>query len=114
MLRFKAKTADRIGPQLLGKTWVAARIQELKDERAERSGKTGITAEKVIMDIEAIKADAMQKLPDHEGNLVMVNHSAALRAAELQGKHLGIFIEKRQVEHGGKLTLEELISEAND
>ncbi|NTW88234.1 MAG: hypothetical protein HGB26_03725 [Desulfobulbaceae bacterium] len=48
----------------------------------------------------------MQKLSNHERNLLIVNHPSGMRVAELQGKHLGILIEKRQVEHGGKLTLE--------
>ncbi|MBU9359776.1 terminase small subunit [Burkholderia multivorans] len=33
---YSVKTADRIGPELLGKTWVAAAIEAGKAERAER------------------------------------------------------------------------------
>jgi phage terminase small subunit len=50
-----------------------------------------------LADIEAIKLDAMQKVADRDGNMGMANHTAALKAAELQGKHLGIFKDKLEV-----------------
>lgn len=37
---YSARTADRIGPELLGKTWVAAAIREAQETRAQRVGLT--------------------------------------------------------------------------
>lgn len=48
---YSARTADRIGPELLGKTWVAEAIQ---DAMRERSARTGITADRVIAEIAKI------------------------------------------------------------
>lgn len=88
---YSAKTADRIGPELLGKTWVAAAIAERMKGREAR---TAITADKVMRDIEAIKQDAMKTIYDKDGNAVMADRPAALKACELQGKHVGAFTEK--------------------
>ena len=71
-----------------------------------RQKRTLITADKVLTDIEAIKQDAMtieyHDEPDAEGKRRakgMRNHTAALKAAELQGKHLVLFSDK--VQHTG-------------
>lgn len=45
---YSKKTADRIGPELLGKTCVAKAIQMEMDKRAER---IGITADKVLREL---------------------------------------------------------------
>ena len=60
----------------------------------ERSERVQITADKVLSDIEAIKADAMREAADKDGNKAMVNHSAALKACELQGRHLQMFVDR--------------------
>jgi len=77
---YSAKTADRIGAQLLGKTWVCEAVQEGQRKRAER---TELTADQVIEDLRrlATKAEAADE------------YSPAVRAVELQGKHLGMFAE---------------------
>ena len=93
---YSAKRASEIAYQLLQKTTVQKAIAERMKAREKR---TEITQDKVMADIEAIKTDAMQRLPDTDGNLIMANHSAALKAAELQGKHLGMF--KDRLEHSG-------------
>ena len=101
---YSAKTAGQIGEQNLKKL----EIQELLTERMKaREKRTEITQDSVLRDIEAIKRDAMQSIPDKEGNLVMANHAAALKASELQGKHLGMF--KDRIEHTGAVTLESLV-----
>lgn len=78
------------GRHLLAKTHVAAEIQKAMDIRAE---KIGLTAEKVLEDIKLIKQDAMSK----DDELRMVDRSAALRACELEGKHLKMFTDKVEV-----------------
>lgn len=88
---YSAKTARQIGEENMSKPDIRAALADAMKAREER---TEITQDKVISDIEMIKQDAMQRIADKEGNLVMANHSAALKAAELQGKHLGMFKER--------------------
>ena len=82
--RYSAKTADRIGAQLLGKTWVAERVQSLKQARAKA---TQITAEYVLNTIfetiETAKADDDKPI--------------ILKGAELLGKHLAMWTDKQQI-----------------
>lgn len=94
---YSAKTARQIGERLLTNVDIQAALSaRMKD----REARTEITQDKVIADIEAIKRDAMKAIPDRFGNLLMANHAAALKATELQGKHLGMF--KERVELTGK------------
>lgn len=83
---YSAKTADRIGAQLLGKTWVAERVQALKQERSKA---TQITAEYVLNTIfetvESAKVDGDKQI--------------VLKGAELLGKHLGIFVDRQRLEN---------------
>ena len=88
---YSARTAEWIGPQLLGKNHVSSAIAM---KMADRSKRTEITADLVMRDVEAIKRDAMRESTDKDGNPAMVNHAAALKACELQGKHLGMFTDK--------------------
>lgn len=94
---YSQKTAGQIGENLLKKVEIQQSLTERMKAREER---TEITQDKVIADIERIKQDAMQRVQDRDGNMIMANHSAALKAAELQGKHLGMFRDK--IEHVGK------------
>lgn len=88
---YSAHTAGWIGGQLLAKTHVSEAIAEAM--RA-RSARTEITADKVLTDVEAIKRDAMQSIADRDGNMLMANHTAALKACELQGRHLQMWNDK--------------------
>ena len=86
---YSKKTAQRIGSENLSKPLIAAAIQKEMDARAE---KIGLTAQKVLEDIDLIKQDAMTKVDDG-----MIDRSAALRACELEGKHLKMFTDKVEV-----------------
>lgn len=88
---YSAKTAEWIGPQLLGKTHVAAEIAKRMEDRSKR---TEITQDRVLTDIELIKQDAMRKAYDKHGNESMINHTSALKACELQGRHLQMWNDK--------------------
>ena len=88
---YSAKTAEWIGPQLLGKTHVASEIANRMEERSKR---TEITQDRVLTDIELIKQDAMRKAFDKNGNEAMINHTSALKACELQGRHLQLWNDK--------------------
>ena len=83
--------ADAMGHENLRKPVIASAIQAAMDAR---SLKVELTAADVLRDINAVKADAMRKTYDKEGNEVMANHTAALKALELQGKHLKMFTDK--------------------
>ena len=91
---YSAKTASRIGPELLGKTWVASRIQELMNARSKRVRRK---SDDVLKDLELVKVDAMKQVVDKDGNSLMANHAGALKALELEGRHLKMFTDKMEV-----------------
>ena len=91
---YSAKTASRIVPELLGKTWVAARIQALMNARAKRIERK---ADDVLKDLQLVKTDAMKQVIDKDGNSLMANHAGALKALELEGRHLKMFTDKMEV-----------------
>ena len=86
---YSTRTANKIGPELLGKTRIMEAIQAAQDARAKR---TGITVDKILLDIDAIREDAMRMI-DGE----MRDRIAGLRACELQGKHKKMFTDKTEV-----------------
>ena len=91
---YSSRRASEIGYQLLQKTTVQEAITERMNARALR---TGITQDMVLADLEAVKQDAMSKATDKAGNVVMASHAAALRALELQGRHLGMWKDRLAV-----------------
>jgi len=93
---YSIKRADAMGYENLRKPEIAECIQLLMDKRSKE---VSITAADVLRDINLVKADAMSKAPDKDGNLAMINHAGALKALELQGKHLKMFTDK--LEHTG-------------
>lgn len=97
-------SADVTGARLLGNASVAAAI---KVEMAKREKRVELTQDKVLRDIEAIKQHAMLTSADANGNITMNNYPTALKACELQAKHLGMFIEKSEVEHKGAIAVQE-------
>lgn len=105
---YSISTANEQGARLLVNVSVQANIQSAMKIRKER---TEITQDKVIADIERIKQDAMRLVPDKDGNMTMANHSAALKAAELQGRHLGMFNYK--IEVAGTISITEALAQAN-
>ncbi len=77
---YSARNADKIGPELLGKTRVAEAIKVAQQGRSER---TGITQDEVI---QGLKKEATL---EGEGS----SHSARVAAWAHLGKHLGIFTD---------------------
>lgn len=92
------RSAEVHGHNLLRNAKVQAEITEQQNNRSKR---TGITQDLVLTDIEAIKQDAMQS--DDSDNFAMRDRASALKACELQGRHLRMFTDKS--EHSGDLTL---------
>ena len=93
---YAERSATVTASKLLTKANIQAAIQIAQLARSER---TQITVDKVLEDIELIKLNAMQQEDDGK----MFNHAGALKACELQGKHLKMFVDK--VEHSGGQTL---------
>lgn len=92
----KGNAAESAAARLLRNVQVATAIKKAMDKRSEKVGRT---AEDVLIDLEAVKSDAMQRVPDKDGNMVMLDHSAAIRALELEGKHRKMWTDK--MEHTG-------------
>ncbi|WP_302294547.1 terminase small subunit [Pyramidobacter piscolens] len=103
---YSTKTADRIGPELLGKTCVSKLIAERIQKRQQR---TEITQDSVLRNLKAL-VDRSMRFDDAP------HMQAALKANELLGKHLGMFTDKIKLE--GELTvsgiLEELVKRKED
>lgn len=83
---YSAKTADRIGPELLGKTCVSQAIAAAKAARSER---TALTQDYVIEKLKAIAELEASDAPDSN-----LKFTSKLKALELLGKHLGAFTER--------------------
>ena len=91
---YSESTARAISCELLTKPDIQDAIRDAMQKRAER---TGITQDKVLADIELIKQDAMKSKVDKDGDEAMVNHAAALKACELQGRHLKMWNDKLDI-----------------
>lgn len=84
---YAPRSAEMTGSRLLRNDKVAAAVQKAMDARSQR---TELTADKVLRDIEEVRAIARE-----QGEL-----NIALKASELQGKHLKLFTDK--VDVGGQ------------
>lgn len=98
---YSPKTANEQAARLLAHVSVRSHVQKLMDERVERVARS---ADDVLRDLHKIKEVNMRETDDGE----MVNSSAALKALELEGRHIGMWVDK--VEHSGKIGLEQLIA----
>lgn len=106
---YSERTASRIGPQLLGKTWVREAIEKAQAKRAQR---VEVTQDYVLSNLVEVVERTMQRAPvldrkgeqvtDEEGRAVWTfDAKGANRALELLGKHLGIFTDKVRAEVSG-------------
>lgn len=89
---YSQKTADRIGPELLGKSCVSKAVQEAKQRRRER---TEITQDYVVQKLKEIADKQASDAPDSE-----LKFSSKIKALELLGKHVGAFDGKKENEKG--------------
>lgn len=114
---YSVRTAEWQGPQLLRKTHVAAAIAV---ERARLAKRTRRSVDAVIDDIGRVRDDAMALVddPDRPGTQAMRSHKDALKALELEGKHLGAFDERLRVmgDDGGpvRVTRVEIVAKLVD
>lgn len=92
---YSARTAEWQGPQLLGKTHVAEAVAAAMQSKAVAIGRT-VAA--VMADIGRVRDDAMQQVTDPDtGAKSMLSHKDALKALELEGKHLGAFTDRLEI-----------------
>jgi phage terminase small subunit len=99
---YSANRASEIGYQQLRKTTVQEAIAEAMEKRSKRVQRT---ADDVMRDLAAIRADAMQIVHDKDGNAVMLDKPSAIKTLELEGKHLAMWIEKQQLSGDVGLTV---------
>lgn len=108
---YSARTADRIGPELLGKTWVAEAIAA---KMAAREKRTEITQDKVLRELAKIGfADIRNavrwgnteiRIPDEEGAEPVAYHGLELKAsAEIDDDTAAAIAEVSQTKDGLKV-----------
>lgn len=95
---YSEKTANEQGAQLLAKLSIQNRIAELKAERAKR---TEITQDSVIQELAEVARAEVKG----------VRAVDKLKALELLGKHLGMFVERYEV---NAAEIEKRIAEAHE
>jgi phage terminase small subunit len=121
---YSPKTADRIGPELLGKTCVS---EAISNAMAERSKRTGINQDRIVQELARIAFVKITDVVDSDGEIKTdasdddlaciesykvedsdsVNGSSSkrevklaskIKALELLGKHVGMWNDKIQVD----------------
>ena len=95
---YSEKTAKQQGSRLLTNADVQTRISELQDAMAER---LDITADQVMADLEKLCWDAVKA----------GQHGPAVRAKQLQGQRLGLFLNRVEISEIGRLSDEQLIQQ---
>lgn len=100
---YSERTAKQAGTENLAKPAVAAAIAAGREAMAERAKRT---VDDVMADIGLVRANAMELIrdPDTETQY-MRSHKDALKALELEGKHLGAFEKDNNQKAGGFVEL---------
>lgn len=108
---YSAKSANRIGPELLGKTCVREAIEKAK---AKRVARTGITQDDVVKElwnfykvnsvlIEKYGFGGRDKDVNGDGAWKMVDATAAGKALDMLMKHVGGYDADNRREVGGSI-----------
>lgn len=111
---YSERTARQAGAENLSKPVIAAAIL---DAQAQRAGRTQITADYVLSNLQEVVERCMQRAPvmvrrgrevvqatDEEGRHVwQFNAKSAVAALGFLGKHLGLFVER--VRHEGAVVV---------
>lgn len=95
---YSEKTADRIGPELLGKTCVSEAIAKALRERQER---TKITQDKVI---EEIAKNAFKEASDATES--DFKHASKAKYLDMLCKHLGAYDNKVEIAEAVKVIID--------
>lgn len=92
---YRPSRAERTACELLATRKVSEAVAAERRKLAERTQRT---VDDVMADIGRVRADAMQIVSDPDtGAQGMRSHKDALRALELEGKHLGAFDERMRL-----------------
>lgn len=112
---YSENTASEMGYENLNKPHLAERITELK---AERSNRTLVDADYVINGLLEVHKRCLQAEPVmvrgedgmKESGEFKFEHSGANKSLELLGKHLGLFVDKKEVSgpDGSPLQIQEV------
>jgi phage terminase small subunit len=93
---------NTVGPRMLANVGISAFIAEKRQQIAERTQRK---VEDVLADIAKVRQDAMQPVTDPETGITsMLSHKEALKALELEGRHLGAF-ERDNAQKKPQLTI---------
>jgi len=118
---YSAKTAEQQGSRLLSNVKVAAEIRKAQEARSER---TQVTQDWVLTRLASVVERCLQAEPvlDRKGDRVLIetplgdevpaytfNAAGANGALGLLGKHLGMFTEKVDMNHGVQDSLADLM-----
>jgi len=89
---YKHSRAERTACELLATRKVSEAVVAGRQLKSLQTGRTVAT---VMADINRVMEDAMQQVVDPDtGTQSMLDHKAALKALELEGKHLGAFDDR--------------------
>lgn len=92
---YHASRAERTACELLATRKVSEAVAAGRKRLSERTQRT---VDAVMADIGRVRDDAMRLIRDQDtGDEAMRSHKDALRALELEGKHLGAFVERVDV-----------------
>jgi phage terminase small subunit len=91
---YSAKTANEQASRLLANVSVQESIQEAMAQRSKRVQRT---ADDVLADLALIKSNAMQIVPDRDGNMVMIDRPSAIKTLELEGRHRAMWTDKSEI-----------------
>lgn len=94
---YSKKNADRIGPELLGKTCVSAAVSEALQKRAER---TEITQDKVLEEIARYAFKEASDALDSD-----FKHTSKTKYIDMLCKHLGTYDARRNDQDDGGVTI---------
>lgn len=113
---YSEDSARFIGHENLTKPYIAERIAEMKQEATDR---TQITADYVLSSLKEVAERCLQATPvyargedseEPEAEEWKFEHAGANKALELLGKHLGLFVEKKEISgpDGNPLQIQEV------
>lgn len=105
---FKDGACRVIGPRLLRRDDIQARIRELVESRRERCE---ITGDEVVSRLRTLADSCLALVPklDAAGDvlaLVPVNPAGAAKALELLGRSIGLFLDRREVVNDGPIEIQ--------
>lgn len=100
---YSKHTASRIGPELLGKTCIKEAIREAMERREKRSN---ITQDFVLSELYKIATQGADDGPESS-----LKYSNKLKALELLGKHMAMFVDKSEVNANLSVTMESYLED---